>query len=434
MNEAPSLPLECPAEWHHPPAAGATGKVELQTEEVHGRAARGAGFTLALRDITAIRSADYRIHLFRQDGAITEIFNLGYRYEDFLRALMRQRNRLLQEDLLMREKLRFTARDIRLARRGADGKETVIGNGDLLVYETGLVVVPESEELFRIPFGLIERVVEEPYRFLVVPEECGILVFSMMGNQLDPTKKIITDILAELEENARRTIADLVPQLPPEPLTAAARLLRDGRAAARPQLESLAPGVWPALEGRLAGSPLAEEYRFLAALGDESQAAIGIKRGLFGEWNGDYLWLLMPLPTANAVAFSATTLASAGGEEDEEESGSKATYFFRLTDPGEAAPVMAADAQRAWERLLPQINRALLAVNFRREPIYLGEAQLQQPHFRKYRHTLHRLPALQLLRRRFLGRAVHTSARQWEETCRSILSRAAAPAVPGDPQ
>jgi hypothetical protein len=74
------------------------------------------------------------------------------------------------------------------------------------------------------------------------------------------------------------------------------------------------------------------------------------------------------------------------------------------------------------EGALAELNRALVLLNFRREPIYLSDEALEtQPRFRRYAIACRKLPELRRLRAAFLGRAIHTTVEAWGKQVEEIL-------------
>jgi len=71
--------------------------------------------------------------------------------------------------------------------------------------------------------------------------------------------------------------------------------------------------------------------------------------------------------------------------------------------------------------LLETINRCMLEINFRREPIYLPDESLKEPRYARYRHAVNRMPSLRTLRRLFIGRVSHRTPEQWREDVTDLL-------------
>ncbi len=96
-------------------------------------------------------------------------------------------------------------------------------------------------------------------------------------------------------------------------------------------------------------------------------------------------------------------------EASSDASGSRATYVF---DAG-------ALSDQGAEAAMDVLNYGLYTVNFRREPVYLSNAQLQKPAYLRYRRALERIPALSVLRRAFVGRVMHNE--DWNARLLTLL-------------
>src|SRR5208283_741479 len=71
---------------------------------------------------------------------------------------------------------------------------------------------------------------------------------------------------------------------------------------------------------------------------------------------------------------------------------------------------------------LKTINRSMIEVNFRREPIYLTENQLESTEYTQYRFAIAKIPSLKTLRDRFVGRVIHSSQEQWRADVTNLLA------------
>ncbi len=71
------------------------------------------------------------------------------------------------------------------------------------------------------------------------------------------------------------------------------------------------------------------------------------------------------------------------------------------------------------------LNRALVALNFRREPVYLPDNSLEmQPRYRRYAIACRNLPFLRALRSSYRGRAIHTNPQAWSRQVDAFLGAA----------
>jgi hypothetical protein len=174
---------------------------------------------------------------------------------------------------------------------------------------------------------------------------------------------------------------------------------------------------------KVAGYDLEGEYKLLTSLAQKERVRIGIKRSLVpGEEEqgklSEYVFFLAPIYSTdstkggNVVAFEA---ASGEGE-------GRATYFFRILERNEYSSARSMEAlDGAAESFMDDVGRALIAINFRREPIYLPDAKLYTPEFSQYRYALTRIPELKLLRDHFVGRIIHSDPLQWSSDVSDLL-------------
>lgn len=373
------------------------------------RPATGGASSMSLRDITSVGAAGHKLAISLFDGSKLELSMLGHRYEDVVREVHRVRNELIMADLLMGERLRKQGvkGELRAPFRGAEGPCQV------RLYDTALVLLPVKGQLARVRYSDIRGIDARDYVLRIELENGEQLGLGMLGRELDPLWKGISAAMAELEANVQALVKGIYPDASSETLTAASRLLKEGRAARRFDLEDLDPLLFASLEARLRAAGMGEEYDHLASLGKKNMVRIGIKRPLVsGE--EDYIWFMIPLlgKEGNAIAMEATSGPSGG----------RATYFFRAA-PRDRYPGMDEGARReAAEEGMDLLTAGLQEINFRRQPIYLKNEQLAAPQYSKYRFSIVLIPSLRELRDRFIGRVAHTSPEEWTARVGELLA------------
>ena len=178
---------------------------------------------------------------------------------------------------------------------------------------------------------------------------------------------------------------------------------------------------------------------------------VGIKRGLMGDLTGTYIWMMFPLLNpgtnrlSNTIAIEAFNTQDNTGENKKQQNSSEnavseteeetsqtldeqkpattgATYFFRTMGRKEYAQTKDEDLIIELENFIKNINRAMIDVNFRREPIFLSEEQLDSTKYVQYRFAIARMPSLRMLRSLFIGRVIHSSPEQWKSNVTSLLA------------
>jgi hypothetical protein len=238
-----------------------------------------------------------------------------------------------------------------------------------------------------------------------------------MGEKLDFFRRSLSKATNELSSKAQSLVKEFLPTADPIKTRKLAFLLREGRAAKRADISSVSPEFWETLEARLEASGSKEEYDYLKSMSQHERICIGIKRGLMGELTGDYVWFLIPIYSANSAKPGNAVAMEAVSEGDT----GRATYFFRMLSRKDYSNYNLDDLHREFDAFVRKINRCMIEINFRREPIYLTEKRLTDPQYARYRFAVQRLPALQDLRSLFIGRVVHTSPEQWKKDVVDLL-------------
>jgi hypothetical protein len=374
-----------------------------------------------LRNIISIETENYKITLFLTSNEKLILSDLGYYYEDFQRNLTNLRNEVIIKDLLMNETVIKPDIDMEFIYIDETGSERQSDVGKLRLYETGFIVIPQKGEVFRVPYSDITNVSKENYSIKISTDYGEQLLFSKMGSEFDPFLKSFSDAYNALQTKAASSLAGLYPGIDPVSLRRIAGIMKEGKAARRIDIELINPKVWFALEKKITDLGMNESYVFLKDLARQERISIGFKRGLMGELTGEYIWFLMPIYSitekgfGNAVAMEAT-------ETTGEESVGKATYFFRIVSRTEYLNYTSLGMlDKEIDRVLKTINRCMIDINFRREPIYLPDNRLDEPAYFKYKIATQRIPSLRLLRSLYIGRVIHTSPDQWKNDVMDLL-------------
>ena len=89
---------------------------------------------------------------------------------------------------------------------------------------------------------------------------------------------------------------------------------------------------------------------------------------------------------------------------------------------GEALACLAAEPGVREVEVFAALNRALLTLNFRREPILATDDEIATGRFARYRVAVRHLDHLRWARQAYLGRATHTGT--WEQQVREAAAKA----------
>jgi len=374
-----------------------------------------------LREIVGIETENYRITLPLVSRERVVLSNLGRCFEDFLRNLADLRNEMIIKDLLMNESVRKSDVEVDYVHYDETGNERGKGIGKVRLYETGLVAIPQKGNIVRVPYSDIAKVSEENHGVRIATESGEQLVFSRMGSEYDSFLKTLSDINDELQKKAISSLKTLFPGTDSVSLRKIASIMKEGKVARRIDIEAINRKLWSDLEKKIDSAGLNESYTFLKGLARQERVCIGFKRGLVGDLTGEYMWFLMPIydvgkkDIGNAIAMETT-------EATGEESSGKATYFFRIASRKDYPNYRNLDdLDKGVDNFIKKINRCMLDINFRREPICLPDERLEEPNYLRYKIAVQVIPSLKLLRSRYIGRVIHASPEQWKSDVMDLL-------------
>lgn len=369
-------------------------------------------FILKYREIIKIKGENYRIYITSATLEELIISCLGYSYENFLRILIKNRNELILQDMLMYESKIFMEAEGEFIHKDESGSELSKGECVIRLYETGLIIIPGTSNPFRIPYSLISKFNEDNYKLYIETEIGECIILSQIGLALDGLKHTYTELINKLDKRLQPTIQDLFKEAGSSLYNQLEGLIRDGKSVKKEDLDFLQGDLWPQMESKLKKLGLNEEYEYLKSLARPDKISIGLKKGLMGDLTSEYIWFLIPIyaltpePFGNIIAMEAISKEGEG----------KATYFFKIMERAAFSSLQSLEAlHKHTDKFIKLLNYSMLQINFRREPIFLSTEQLSKPQYIKYMYSIDSQPALKLMRKHFVGRVIHSSTEQWKQ-------------------
>jgi hypothetical protein len=416
-------------------------EVQLENEKLSILAKFGEAIQLSLVDITEISLGEYRVDMILSSREKLSVFDLGYKFGDFVSNLFNLRNEMILKYLLMNESIKKSGIWGDLAIVDESGTEKRFETCEVRLYETSMVFIPRTREPIRVHFSNIAKADAKDYALSITTESNQTFTMSKMGREFDSTSRDLSEAINTLNLQTLSLLKDLIPFADPSVLRRVSRLLRDGMAARRTDIESISPEVWAALEKNLEQTSSWSGYQHLKSMARQDKIAIGIKRGLMGDLTGNYIWLLVPIHSknpelGNAIALEAVRIPTTNQKENETpetvqsvedtgtSKGGNATYFFRMVGRKEYAGFANNNKEfdAIIDNMISTMNQVMLDINFRREPIFLPESTLRtDPRYARYRFAADNIPSLKYLRHHFVGRIIHSSFEQWKSDVMNLL-------------
>jgi hypothetical protein len=418
-------------------SVGGEAAIKLEEQTLSFAPKSGEAIYLSLIDIINIVPADYRVSLDLSSGEKLSIYDLGFKFEDFVHTLFALRNEMVLKYLLMNEAVKKSGVQAEVAYTNPEGEPKFFDHCEPRLHETSLILIPSTDDPVRIPYSDILRVDDKDYSIEIITESGEKIKLSKMGSEFDGIRKGLADAMNELALKTQSTLKWAFPALDPAGTRNAARFLKEGRAARRADIESVSPELWNNLEKKAALAGIGKEYDHLKSLSQQDRVCIGLKRGLMGDLTGDHLWLLFPIYSSdaespgNALAMEVARLQlpesgadpAAENHDQVAQGGGNATYFFKIASRKDYAKLVndMAEMHRIVDLLILRINRLMLDINFRREPIYLSDERLKEPQYSRYLYAVQKIPSLKALRELFIGRVIHSSFEQWKSDVSDLL-------------
>lgn len=255
--------------------------------------------------------------------------------------------------------------------------------------------------------------------------------------------------MSALSMKAQASLKEMAPGADSSMIRRASRYLRDGKAARKIDLDAISPELWKGVERKFKAAGMGAEYEHLASIAQKDHVCAGFKRGLIGDMTGEYVWLLAPVygdaKSGNAIILEAATLSGdtapaveTGQEAKAEESApyealaeegapgstsyGRATYVFRIAGRSEYSSLNAEEMSARADRLAREISQCMQSINFRREPIYMSDEELEDPKNVQYWYSVQRMLPLRTLRGLFVGRVFHRTEDQWKKDLADLLA------------
>lgn len=445
-------------------AAVQSGSCRLTIEDGNLRLIpeKGQPLVLDLGDIDIFSPGDYQVLLKLYTGKAIVLNQFGKTFQNLCHDLLgAYRDRLVQYLLLedLEEIERFEG-FVQL-----DAVEQGFSSpAQLRLYRSNLAILPETAMGLHWRLSDVDTVGfdEANYRLELRsgPER---LIITKLAKRTHEFMDRLNSAMEDLSDNSARILQFLFPFLSPDQFQQIAGLMKEGHATAMSKMAAIHPKIEPVLlektidihfrpyfdglkKRMIAESDFYAGFKIIrpegendadaevsgesterepegTASGEQREAAEASESDRSEkEHNPEQVlhWFFFPLAIQPAAKGPANVIAW----EPTSHSG-RATYFFRVIPEAEAGNLRDPDTYGGLtESAIQRLNRALVLLNFRREPIYLPDDALEtQFRYRRYAVACRRIAVLWELRSAYIGRAIHTSPEGWQKQVDAILAR-----------
>jgi hypothetical protein len=421
----------------------------------------GAAMAFDLGDLNAVTAADYEVRLPLYTGKTILLRQFGKAYETLAHDLLEAyRARAIQ--CLLLEDLQEIARFPGTFELTPAGGPPQSGPAELRLYKSNLAVLPAASRSFQWRLADVDSLRFDSAAYeIVLQSGSDILKITRLAKRTEEFASKMREAMNDLATQSAQALHTIFPFLNPDQVQAASGLLREGQSAPVARLAAIHPKIPAALAANAVDKDLKPYYDQLMARTANSALYAGFKlirpededaKSASGTDSSDskeaadtseagtedqspdspapdadasgpetLYWFFFPIAAGtgvgNVVAWEASSRSG------------RATYFFRLADPAQAAQLQdSAKAPTFLDTAIRRINRVLGMLNFRRRPIYLSDDDLaMDPQYHRYAIAARQIAELRDVRASFLGRAIHSSPEAWQAQVATILDKAGIP-------
>jgi len=386
---------------------------------------------IAFAEINALVLADYVITI-KTDSGDYAFARMGNWCQPFYDELRNAYHKAVLRSLFIKDSPILTANgNYHYSESGIDSK----GAARIQVFENSVATLPPNLSARRVPLCFVSAMDKGDFELTLKLDTNERYSYAKLGYDTTTFAEAVEKQIRKLREETLVAVMEIDPFITTTQASQLARLMPRGAAAPIGQLAEIAPSFATALEDKIAATRAAESYLAFKELCDPAKIWVGFRKNnapkegsasnMSGATNDPAVGIFSsltengnPLEALNAIATGSTDVSEADAPKQD-------PFLLWLIAPSpdeHLAAVEFAEANSAtfiyrtggdFSGFARQLNRALEAINFKREVIRLSDTELLKPENADYYMAAKRTVALQLVRSSFVGRVIHSSPEKW---------------------
>ena len=303
------------------------------------------------------------------------------------------------------------------------------GSGIFQVHENGVLILSPDTNARFIPFCFLTEIAKGNYDISLKIDEDEVYTLSKLGQNLDPFLSAIEKQIHEMQEKSLEEVTAIDKKLPMPKAIAIARRMPKGVMTSIGKLSDISSSFVETLEEKIKDKAF-DAYGVLKKISIDDSIYVGFKKnessttdisaaisGVIGD--------LAP----NVAQEGEPSVEEAEPQQDEynifiiapsKDNKACAVEFFGDKDDSAATFIYRFD--ESFETFAKKLNKALVAIDFKREVIRLSDEELKSVEHMDYRMAVKRNAALRFVRSKFVGRAIHRSIDSWEKKVLELFS------------
>jgi len=321
-------------------------------------------------------------------------------------------------------------------RYNENGENKSIQAVPIYIYENNVTALPPNLSARRVPLCFITAVERGNYELTLRLDTGETYTYAKIGYDTNIFAETVEAQLRKLREKSLVAIKEVDPALTTVQASQIAKIMPQGVAVFIGKLAEIAPSFKEALENKIAASRANKSYTILKELCDPAQILVGFRKNenqpdidnMLSNVMVEGVNNISHVSNSESVTFELSNGLTDGDiERGETKILSIDPYLLWIIAPspdGQFATVEFAEADSAtfvyrtggdFALFARQINRALEAIDFKREVIRMSDKELQKPENVNYYMAAKRTVALQFVRSNFVGRIIHSNMENWKQ-------------------
>lgn len=353
-----------------------------------GKGANDKGEMVDFSDIKelSLRDESFSFNTFTKD--FYTLSHAGTSFDQFLRDFFKLRNEFIIGALFLKQGELIASFDGVFERTNPVGKIINKGAAKIRIYSDGIVVVPELNDAFLVPFAFLRMhdFDDDEYILKTVTDSNITVVFSKLENDYEVFREKIEGAMSLFYDKILRELRNYFTDFGADVLVKLVKLMENGKAIKLKDIKKIDKDLaQKIMDAVLKDELLRQSIEPMFKTADDEHIYIGILI-LNGKKDVLRFSLMFALPDKNLVS-------CATGRYDGDIKKINETLFFKII-------MERGNPEEKIANKILEINQALILLNFSLDPMYKDKREMRRS---IYKMATRKLPFLRILRKSFAG-------------------------------
>lgn len=353
-----------------------------------GKGANDKGEMINFSDIKelSLRDESLSFNTFTKD--FYTLSHAGTIFEEFMHDFFRFRNEFIIGSLFLKQGELVASFDGAFERTNPIGKIINKGTAKIRIYSDGIVVVPELNDAFLVPFAFLQMhdFDDDEYTLKTVMDSNITVIFSKLENDYEVFREKFETAMGLFYDKILREMRNYFVDFGAEVLVKLVKLMENGKAIKLKDIKKIDKDLaQKIMDTIMQDEILKQSLALMIKEADDEHTYIGVLI-LNGKKDVLRFTIMFALPDKNLV--SCTT-----GSYDGDIKKINETLFFKII-------MERGNPEEKIGHKILEINQSLILLNFALDPMYKDKREMRRS---IYKMATRKLPFLRILRKSFVA-------------------------------